>query len=195
MFLIVQFWNRSWDYLDSTVSSYFEARALLVTELKAVFENANMDVPDFLLFMEEHPDRHFCVTCGCGEDFPSIRECEGCCPPAVDEVEEPRTVSSEDLEDSDELMKEVLRAMLLHGVNQTSKVLEELSSSSTTPSFSTEPMILSRLLFPPASSRKPFHAFCARLGIVVGSGENRLVDCKGARSGCPCNLHDIELDE
>jgi hypothetical protein len=176
------------------IKSYFEARTLFVKELKAVFESADKDVPDFLLFMEEHPELNLCVPCEeCEVEYPSIRECEECCP-AVEEVEEPRMVSSEELEDSDELMKEVLSAMLLHGVNSpcwTSKVLEELSSS-TTPSFSTEPMNLLSFLFP-ASSRKPFHVFCARLGIVVGSGENCLVRCEGARSGCPCKLHDIEL--
>ena len=179
------------------IKSYFEARALIVEELKDVFEKANKDVPRFLLFMEKHPGRHLSVLCKkCRrKSFPSMRECEGCCP-AVDEVEEPRMISIEQLEDSDELMKEVLRAMLLHGVNNplgwTTTVLEELSSS-TTPSLSTAPINLSSLLYPDGS-RKPFHILCAGLGISVDSGENRLLLCEGARSGCPCKLHDIELN-
>ncbi len=175
------------------LNSYFETRARIVAELKAVFVNQNKDVPPFLLFMEEHPQLHLRLRCKkCNTRFPSIRECEGCCP-EVDEVEEQDVITMEQLEGSEGKMTELLRAMLLYGVqgrgvcDWTRPVLAELS-------FPTTKDTIIGLLRPnsmmPAQGY-PFFNLCESFGI----SDDRLLLCEGARAGCPCELHTIELDD
>jgi hypothetical protein len=177
--------------------SYVEARARIVDELKAVFVNANKDVPNFLLFMEDNPTLHPSFRCEkCNTRFPTIREREECCP-EVDEVEEQDVVTREQLEGSDEKMTELLRAMLLYGVqgrgvcDWTRPVLAELSFPTTKDTI----LGLLRPNWSAPAQGYPYFILCESFGISVDTGDGKLLLCEGARSGCPCELHEIELDD